>query len=254
MTSNMAAMAMTVACAPDFVGVGAQRCGTTWWFQMLLEHPQIRSPWHGRKELHAFNAFGARAMTDADVAAYYEHFRRDAGQVCGEWTPRYMADPWTPRLLARAAPDARILVMLRDPIDRYRSGVAQRHGLHGQRAQQAASEAIERGRYAAHLREVLRHFEREQVLILQYERCREEPLIQYRRTLRHLGVDDFEPEDPTRLRGNSLAARKPPLWPDIVQALQASLRDDVADLAQLAGNDIDLSLWKHFRDLDGAHG
>ncbi len=193
----MPSMARTVARAPDFVGVGAQRSGTTWWFQMLLEHPRIRSPWHGRKELHAFDAFGARAMTKADVQAYHEHFRPDRGQICGEWTPRYMADPWTPMLLARAAPEARILVMLRDPIERFRSGLAQRHMVDGWRAQQAAAEAIERGRYASHLHELLAHFPRERVLVLQYERCRAAPLEHYRHTLAHLGVEDFSPLPPT---------------------------------------------------------
>jgi hypothetical protein len=165
-----------------------------------------------------------------------------------------MADPWTPRLLARAAPDARVLVMLRDPVDRYRSGLAQRHGVDGWRVQQAAAEAIERGRYASHLRELLCHFPREQVLVLQYERCRAEPLAQYARTLRHLGVDDFAPDDPSRQRGNSLADRKPPLWPDIVDALRVALRDEVAALPGLTDGDVDLSLWPHFRDLDDADG
>jgi hypothetical protein len=242
-------MARRVARAPDFVGVGAQRCGTTWWFQLLLEHPQIRSPWHGRKELHAFTAFGTRPMTGADVDAYHAHFRPDAGQICGEWTPRYMADPWTPRLLARAAPDARVLVMLRDPIDRYRSGLAQRHAVDGWRVQQAAAEAIERGRYASHLHELLRHFPREQVLVLQYERCRAEPLAQYARTLGHLGVEDVVPADPARQRGNTLADHKPPLWDDVTEALQVALRDEVAELARLAEGDIDVGLWPHFCEL-----
>jgi hypothetical protein len=248
----MAAMARTDARAPDFVGVGAQRCGTTWWFQLLLEHPQIRSPWHGRKELHAFDAFGGRPMTDADVADYYRNFVAEPGQLCGEWTPRYMTDPWTPRLLARAAPDARILVMLRDPVERFASGLSQRRKVDGWRIQLAASEAIERGRYASHLRMLLRHVPVEQVLVLQYERCVADPLGEYERTLRHLGADAFVPPDPTRLRGNSLARHREPPWPDLLDALRAALVDEVTDLVDLCAGAIDPALWPHFRDLADA--
>jgi hypothetical protein len=245
----MAAMARTVTRAPDFVGVGAQRCGTTWWFQLLLEHPQIRSPWHGRKELHAFDAFGSRPMTTADVADYHRNFVAEPGQLCGEWTPRYMTDPWTPRLLARAAPDARVLVLLRDPIERFASGLSQRRKIDGWRIQLAALEAIERGRYASHLRVLLRHLPAEQVLVLQYERCVADPVGEYRRTLRHLGADDFEPADPTRLRGNSLAGHREAPWPDLREALRAALADEVAELADLCDGAIDPGLWPHFRQL-----
>jgi hypothetical protein len=232
---------------PDFVGVGAQRCGTTWWFQMLLEHPQIRSPWHGRKELHAFDAFGARPLTDADVDAYRQNFEAEPGQVCGEWTPRYMADPWTPRLLAQVAPDARLLVMLRDPVERFLSGLVQRRTVEGRPVHLAAAEAIERGRYASQLREVLRHTPAEQVLVLQYERCVAEPLPQYRRTLEHLGVEDFTPADPTRLRGNSLAAHREAPSPELSTALRNAFAEEVAELAELTDGAIDPELWPHFR-------
>jgi hypothetical protein len=245
----MAAMARTVARAPDFVGVGAQRCGTTWWFQLLLEHPQIRSPWHGRKELHHFDAFGARPMTEADVAAYHANFTAGPGELCGEWTPRYMADPWTPRLLAGAAPDARVLVMLRDPIERFASGLSQRRKVDGWRIQLAAAEALERGRYASHLRMLLHHIPAERVLVLQYERCVADPAGQYRRTLRHLGADDFTPPDPTRLRGNSLARHREEPWRDLLDALCATLVDEVADLVDLCDGAIDPALWPHFREL-----
>ena len=108
---------------PDFVGVGTQRSGTTWWFKTLLGHPQIRPPRGRRKELHFFDRFCARELLDADVAEYHELFPRKPGQITGEWTPRYMHDFWTPRLLARAAPEAKLLIMFRDPVERYRSGV-----------------------------------------------------------------------------------------------------------------------------------
>ncbi len=108
---------------PDFIGVGTQRSGTTWMQRLLRDHPRIRLPRDQRKEQHFFDWFGKTEMTDADVARYHEQFPRPPGDIAGDWTPRYMRDVWTPRLIPRAAPDAKILVIFRDPVERYRSGV-----------------------------------------------------------------------------------------------------------------------------------
>src|ERR687897_2841254 len=108
---------------PDFIGVGTQRSGTTWWFMSLLEHPGIRAPRYGNKELHYLSLFASREMNDQDIERYHFKFPRTAGELVGEWTPRYMHDFWVPRLIPRAAPGAKLLVMFRDPIERFRSGV-----------------------------------------------------------------------------------------------------------------------------------
>ncbi len=241
---------------PDFVGVGAQRAGTTWWFRLLLEHPDIKRPvrqedylpsFNTFKELHFFNQFCGRPMRDEDVAGYHRQFPRRPGKISGEWTPRYMYDPWTPRLLARAAPEARILVLLRDPIERYRSGTL--HQLHftPKRGQEAiAVDAVNRGRYAAQLRRIWSFFPAEQVLVLQYERCRDDTLGQYARTLRFLGMpDDFSPVEADKPRGRPTQAEKEPLWPEMLEDLRAYLERDVREVAELVP-DLDLSLWPNF--------
>ena len=95
---------------PDFVGIGAQRSGTSWWHGLIETHPHVHALGWPFKELHFFDE-----RRDADARAYHELFRRPRGRLAGEWTPRYMYDAHTPALLRRAAPDARLLVMLRDP-------------------------------------------------------------------------------------------------------------------------------------------
>ena len=232
---------------PHFVGVGAQRAGTTWWFRTLLGHPQIRAPRGRTKELHFFDRFCAVEMRDDDVARYHDLFPREEGQVAGEWTPRYMSDAWTPRLLRRAAPGARLLVMLRDPIERYRSGVAHRIATEPDRPLELiAADAVERGRYAAQLARLHEHFAAERILVLQYERCRADPVGEYRRTLRFLEVDEgHDPEAIERARGTTMEARKDPLWPDIEAALRQVLEPDVERLAELVPH-LDVELWPHF--------
>ena len=235
---------------PDFIGVGTQRSGTTWWFRLLVSHPDIRPPKGRRKEQHFFDKFGARQMKEADAAAYHALFPRKAGQLAGEWTPRYMRDFWTPPLLRRVAPDAKLLVLFRDPVERYRSGIPHRLGRHpGRRMEALAVDAADRGRYAEQLQRLRAHFPEDQILVLQYEQCRADAPGQYRRTLQFLGVrDDHRPEDFDRTRGTSTAPVKEPLLPHVVEALQSTLRHDVARLKEMVP-DLDLGLWPHFADL-----
>jgi hypothetical protein len=231
----------------------------------MLGHPQIappgRRPPTGRwleavratKELHFFNEFRVREMLAEDVAAYHELFPREEGQVVGEWTPRYMRDFWTPRLLHRAAPDARLLVLVRDPLERFRSGVV--HTLRAapeQGREVVATDAIDRGRYATQLMRLRSYFPDERILVLQYERCRSDPLTEYRRMLRFLGVaDDHEP-DFGRTLGRPTELEKEEVAPGLVEAIQSTLEPEVRQLCALVP-EIDLSLWPSFEYLADGH-
>jgi hypothetical protein len=159
-----------------------------------------------------------------------------------------MYDPWTPRLLRRAAPDARILVLLRDPVARYRSGLAHQIGSTPRRPIEAMTvDALNRSRYALQLRRLHELFGAEQILVLQYERCREDTAGEYARTLRFLGVrDDFEPAEPRPLA--RIAAPKATLWPELAEELRAALEPDVRELVTLFP-ELDLALWPDFAHL-----
>src|SRR3954470_22643913 len=158
---------------PDFVGVGSQRCGTTWWFDLINAHPMVATA--RDKERHFFARFCAEPMTEADVESYRRSFYRGEGQIAGEWTPRYAYDFWTPPLLYRAAPEAKLLFLVRDPVARLRSGVEHQARLtppwDAPQLAQICREAGTRGLYAEPLRRMLDWFPREQLLVLQYERC-----------------------------------------------------------------------------------
>jgi hypothetical protein len=238
---------------PDFVGVGTQRSGTTWWFETLLAHPQIQGPRSGRKEQHFFDQFATRELTGQRIARYHKRFPRGPGQIAGEWTPRYMHDFWTPPLIRRAAPDAKLLMMFRDPIERYRSGVPHRVGRSTDpKLEAVCADATERGRYATQLKRVLASHDRDRILILQYERCVAEPAGEYRRTLAFLGVDpDHRNESFETARGTTQAASKHELWPDLMDGLLATFEPEVAELAELAP-EIDVSLWPNFGGVRGA--
>ena len=161
-----------------------------------------------------------------------------------------MYDFWSLRLLARAAPDTKLLVMLRDPVERFRSGLAKHlRKLEGRDAPldlDAAAEALFRGMYAEQLRRVFELFPRERVLVIQYERCARDPVGEMGATLEFLGLEPFA-EPPDRLLGlrRRAAHPKPPLDEALREDLIAHLRADVARLAQLCP-ELDLSLWPNF--------
>ncbi|MGE5281966.1 MAG: sulfotransferase family protein [Chloroflexota bacterium] len=233
---------------PDFVGVGAQRAGTSWWFSLLLQHPGVDYGVERKKELHYFDRFADREFGAEDVARYHALFPRSGDLLRGEWTPRYMFDFWTPRLLARAAPEARILVMLRDPVERFSSGIAHEEALHGSQPWQRklfAGSALARSRYAEQLDRLGDHFPRSQILVLQYERCLADPLAFYGKTLEFLGLAPFELEPSQVQRPVGRLTSRSPLPAEAHRAVVTELREDVNRLAA-AFPEIDLSLWADF--------
>ncbi len=236
--------------APDFVGIGAQRAGTTRWFRLLEAHPAIH-PAPASKELHYFDRYYVGGFGEREALAYGSHFPRPEGAIAGEWTPGYLPSPWVPSLLAQAAPRAKLLVLLRDPVERYLSGLKHDEWVAEQArlplSQHAPIEAFARGFYHAQLSAWLEHFDRSQVLILQFERCGAEPGPQLSRTLEFLGVGEqgFEPDIDHH---PNLQGGKPSLAPEVRDSYARAYRDDVLRLAA-DFPEIDLELWPSFAEL-----
>jgi hypothetical protein len=229
---------------PDFVGIGAYRSGTTWLYEMIVAHPDVAVPPGRPKELHFFKSFWEGGFTPADVTRYHRYFPRPAGKLVGECTPRYMFDSWTPRMLAAAAPEARLLVILRDPVSRYVSHLARQLGPcqpgRAGRGPAVAGIAIARSLYMTQLRAVLLHFPREQLLVVQLERCMLDPEAELRRTYGFLGLDQsFVPPDP----GQKVHAGGPiELEAEMLEDVAQMVRADAAELAR-SFPEIELSLW-----------
>ena len=233
-----------VVAPPDFVGIGAQKAGTSWWSALIHAHPDVHRAGDQPKELHFFDGYWEQAFTDADKELYASYFPRPPGGSAGEWTPSYMIDFWTPDLLRRAAPETRILVLLRDPLERYRSGMAHTDDMDRRSlGRQDAMGAFGRGLYAQQLRRVFAAFPRERVLILQYERCRADPQGELARTFDFLGLRDVRVE-PARFDRpvNPTTARKVELGDELRAALTAAYTPDLAQLATLVP-ELDLDLW-----------
>ena len=235
---------------PDFVGIGVQKAGTSWWYELVREHPDVYDRPDLPKERHLLTRFCTEPFGPGDVERIHRWFPRLPGTVTGEWTPEYLGYPWVAPLLAEVAPDARLLVLVRDPIERFRSGWAFRLRMGAPRTEGTVADAVRQGFTARWLRWYQRFFPPEQILVQQYERCRADPEGQLAATYAFLGLEPFRPAD-VRREVNVGARPKAELDRSARARLVECYRDDVADLATLVP-DLDLSLWPAFADRGAA--
>jgi hypothetical protein len=118
---------------PGFLIVGAERCGTTSLFHVLRQHPAVFSATLPRKEVHYFDH-----KHDLGLGWYQCHFpitararlatRGIGDPVAFEATPNYMFHPLAPERIHRELPGVRLLVMVRDPVERAYSAFAHQVG------------------------------------------------------------------------------------------------------------------------------
>jgi hypothetical protein len=111
---------------PNFFIVGAPKAGTTSLYAYLAQHPQVFMP--AMKEPQYFAQIHPTAefehLIDAirDRDAYLRLYRGAAGySAIGDASPSYLWHPEVPARIKRAAPHARIIIALRDPIERAQS-------------------------------------------------------------------------------------------------------------------------------------
>ncbi len=109
---------------PDFLGLGVQKGGTTSLHCLLEQHPEVFLP--PMKEVHYFS------LNFASGEAWYRSQFAGAGprQRCGEITPYYLFHPQAPSRVQALLPQARLIVLLRDPVERALSQYfhSRRHG------------------------------------------------------------------------------------------------------------------------------
>ena len=176
---------------PDFLGIGAQRSGSTWLHELLASHPQIYVP-RRRKEVHYFDWYYDRGIR------WYGRFFGSAAariRVRGEVTPDYLYHPDAPARISATLPACKLIVMLRRPEDRaishYRLLVrddALSAGFWD--AARSMPEILDRGHYSRYLRRYLDFFGRDRLLVLTFERSMSSPDAAKRLLASFLGVDE----------------------------------------------------------------
>jgi hypothetical protein len=100
---------------PNFLCIGTQRSGSTWLYKCLSEHPDVFLP--TVKEVSFFDSHYAKGVS------YYESFYADAGdaKAVGDVTPGYIYGKDCPARIAEHLPEAKMIAVLRNPIDRAHS-------------------------------------------------------------------------------------------------------------------------------------
>ena len=102
---------------PDFLIIGAMKAGTTFLYNLLTRHPLVEPA--AFKELHYFD----HLIDEEDIEWYRRCFPQPRWldgrrTITGEATPSYLSHPATPERVAQVVPEARLIALLRDPVDR----------------------------------------------------------------------------------------------------------------------------------------
>lgn len=92
----------------DFIGIGAAKCGSTWLYKNIVEHPEICD--ENPKELRFFDLH-----YDKGVAWYQKQFGHCGGRLKGEFSVQYMSDAETAARIKRHFPDVKLIAILRKP-------------------------------------------------------------------------------------------------------------------------------------------
>jgi len=181
---------------PDFIGLGAQRSGTSWIYSCLYEHPEIYSP---IKEIHFFS----RERNWPKGYSWYENIFVGAkkNQKVGEFSTSYLANKETPQRIYQQYPDAKLMVVLRDPVERAFSNYVNDIMAGTIKASTPFIEAlVERdeyiinGMYATHLRNYLKFFSRDNILVLIHEDIKKDPAAFMKKIYQFIGAsDNFTP-------------------------------------------------------------
>jgi hypothetical protein len=177
---------------PSFIGIGAQRAGTTWLHECLKEHPEVFLP--DEKEVHYFDRFYEKGFQ-----WYLSKFNDANGNLCGEITPNYYHDENALERIKKDLPKVKIIYILREPIARAHSQfqLFSQDRYKGRtfndvlRYEPVISNLSMQGKYLQKLNCL---FNKEQVLVLLYDELSNNPEMFLHKVFDFLSIDpNFTP-------------------------------------------------------------
>lgn len=196
---------------PHFFIIGAQRGGTRSLYEYLSGHPDIQPA--NTDEIHYFSLFfdRGRRWFQSQFPAL------GPGQITGEASPYYLFHPLAPERLHAVAPEAKLIVLLRNPVDRafshhqlelrqgneplsFEDAIAAESSRLSEEVERIRDDDtyasfahqhysyLARGRYVEQLRRWLSLFPRDQVLVLKSEDFYRDPATGYQQVTDFLGL------------------------------------------------------------------
>jgi hypothetical protein len=216
-----------VGTLPDFVIIGAQKGGTSFLYHLLTLHPLVEPA--ARKELHFFDN---PELFDYGAEWYQRCFPRlgsKDGQrsITGEATPYYLFDPPVAKRMAQMVPKARLIALLRNPIDRAYSHYQMqvKRGTEPRTFEEAIeqqhSSYMSRGIYVDQLQRWFEFFGKEQMLILKSEDFFERPVDILKVVLAFLDLPEWQPEASELQQRRHSGTYKQKMDPSTRQRLEA---------------------------------
>ncbi len=199
----------------DFIGIGVGKAATNWLFECIKEHPDIRGPiGRVKKEIHFFSR-----NYDQGYAWYHSKFEFGSWKT-GEYSPSYFPDKNVPERIYKYHPEVKMLLTLRNPIDRafsqHRYKVMNnwlpRQLYDFEAALPLNPSYIEYGKYASQLERFLEFFERDSIHIVLVDDLSSTPEACFQQIYEFLGVDNtFFPSLIHKKKNKSYVYRNPRL-------------------------------------------
>ena len=218
---------------PDFIIIGAQKCGTSSLYEYLVQHPCIASAkgyLASNKEVRYFNRYYDKGVTwyRGHFPSYFHktYFRitQHSNLITGESSPSYIFHPHAPKRVFKVVPRAKLIVLLRNPVDRafshYQHVVrlgkedlsfevaikAEPERLKGEKEKIMSDEHylsfnysyhsyLTRGIYVDQLKSWFNIFPKEQMLILNSEQFFADPNEHFKRVVKFLNLPDWTLEE-----------------------------------------------------------
>jgi hypothetical protein len=236
----------TTGALPNLIIIGAMKCGTTALHGLLDQHPDIAMA--SAKELNFF--FGPATDPGHDAVSTWHrglewYTRQFDGQalVRGEASPGYTSPdhPEAADRMASVVADARLVYLVRDPIDRavsqYRHHQADGTEQHpiADALLDPGSQYIARGRYFERLAPFIQFFATEQILILAQEELLHDPEAGLERIYRFLGVQAVPQPAAQTQRWNVSRGNTVDLPQGLRDRLISEFADDVERFRELTG-------------------
>jgi hypothetical protein len=235
---------------PEFVIIGAQKCGTSTLYALLTQHPDVLPALE--KEVHFFDSNYHKGLgwyrAHFASSAYCAVRQRASGRrvITGEASPYYLVYPFAPARLRSVLPQAKLIVLLRNPVDRayshYQHQVARgRETLTFEEALRAEPQRLEgelekiladetytsfahvhysyrlRGLYADQLDAWLKVFPREQILVLAAEALFADTRAAVRQALAFLDLPDTRLDLSEKRNTRSYAKMDPATREELVE-------------------------------------
>lgn len=184
----------------DFIIIGVRKGGTESAVHNLRQHPDISLP-PIKNEVHFFNKYYDKGLD------WYRKYFNYKKKCVGEKTVEYIYTPEAIQRIHQLIPDVKLIIFLRNPIDRLQSDFYMKKRL-GKISEDVTFDDIvdehinnphidrhaffKIGYYIDQIEYILKYFKRDQIYFCISEKCRKHPQKEYQKIFKFLGLKKFK--------------------------------------------------------------